>query len=374
MKGKSRSCILSAFSGMYKNGEQKNMSSSVQEILREGPVEASAPCRIDSGGTWDIKAMALPFEHIRPATVNMALTLRSHVTLSPYENRKIRISSEGFPQAEVFERDDLPLDSPFAVFLAAVSFFDVHGIDVHIRSESPVTSAMGGSSTALVALVKALDKIGRRPERGGLDTRSILHLAYHLEDGISGGNCGIQDQAAATYGGVNLWTWQYSNPGSLFVRVPLLKTRDHREMSAHLIVAYSGKSHVSSRTNRKWLAEFLSGKTRKGWIKANEIVREFALAVQDLHWSEAARLIREEMALRREITPEALIPITEILIQQAEGSGCGARFAGAGAGGAVWGIGESESIEKVRLLWEKTLAPISGAQVLDCAIDPSGVQ
>ena len=145
-------------------------------------------------------------------------------------------------------------------------------------------------------------------------------------------------------------------------------------MSAHLIVAYSGKSHVSSRTNRKWLAEFLSGKTRKGWIKANEIVREFALAVHDLNWSEAARLIREEMALRREITPEALIPITEILIQQAEGSGCGARFAGAGAGGAVWGIGESESIEKTRLLWVKTLAPISRAKVLDCAIDQSGVQ
>ncbi len=359
---------------MYPDGKGKNISSSVQDILKESSIEASAPCRIDSGGTWDIKAMALPFEHIRPATVNIALTLRSSVTLSPYEGRKIRISSEGFSQPEVFEKDDLPFDSPFAIFLAAISFFDVHGIDVHIRSESPVTSAMGGSSTALVALIKALDKIGNRPERGGLDARSILHLAYHLEDGISGGNCGIQDQAAATYGGVNLWTWQYSNPGNPFERVPLLGTRDQRDMSTHLIVAYSGRSHVSSRTNRKWLTEFLSGKTRKGWLEVNEIVREFALAIQNLRWSEAARLLRAEMALRREITPEALIPITEVLIQQAEESGCGARFAGAGAGGAVWGIGESESIGKAGLLWEKTLAPIRGAKVLDCAIDQSGVQ
>ncbi len=350
------------------------MTASVRKILEKGPVAASAPCRIDSGGTWDIKAMALPFEHIRPATVNMALNLRSTVTVSPYRDHSIRISSEGFPRAQVFETGRLPFNSPFGIFLAAISFFDVDGIDVHIRSESPVKSAMGGSSTALMALIKALDKIGNRRQGGTLDAHSLLQLAYHLEDGISGGNCGIQDQAAAAYGGIHLWIWHYSSPASPFERVPLLKTREQRLLSRHIIVAYSGKSHVSSRTNRKWLAEFLSGKTRKGWIKANEIVREFASAVQHLHWSEAARLLREEMAIRRQITPEALIPITEKLIEQAEESGCGARFAGAGAGGTVWGIGELENIRKAGILWEETLAPVRGAKVLECAIDQSGVR
>ena len=45
--------------------------------------------------------------------------------------------------------------------------------------------------------------------------------------------------------------------------------------------------------------------------------------------------LKEEMSIRREITPDALIPITGKLIDQAEKTGCGARFAGAGAGGSL---------------------------------------
>lgn len=350
------------------------MSISVKDILKEGPIKASAPCRIDSGGTWDIRAMALPCEHIRPATVNMALNLRSTVTLSLFQDSMIRISSEGFSRSQVFHKDDLPFDSPFGIFLAALSFFNVYGVDVHISSASPVKSAMGGSSTALVALLKALDKVRVRQGRTGFDSRRQLHLAYFLEDGISGGNCGIQDQAAAAYGGVNLWTWQYSNPRNPFKRKPLLKAKEQRILSNHLAVAYSGKSHVSSRTNRKWIGEFLSGKTRKGWIKVNNIVREFAAELQAMRWAGAARLLRQEMDLRREITPEALIPVTETLIGQAEKTGCGARFAGAGAGGTVWAIGEIENIKKVEMEWEKILAPIKGAAVLNCRIDNTGVR
>ncbi|MBW2094929.1 MAG: galactokinase [Deltaproteobacteria bacterium] len=350
------------------------MSLSIKDILEESPIAASAPCRIDSGGTWDIRAMALPCEHIRPATVNMALNLRSRVTISPFQDHKIRISSQGFSRSQVFHKDDLPFDSPFGIFLAAISFFNVHGIDVRISSASPVKSAMGGSSTALVALLKALDKIHVRQGGTGLDTRRLLHLAYSLEDGISGGNCGIQDQAAAVYGGVNLWTWQYSNSRNPFKREPLLETKKQRILSSHLAVAYSGKSHVSSRTNKKWIGDFLSGKTRKGWIKVNTIVRMFAEELQAMRWAGAARLLRQEMALRREITPEALIPITEDLIGQAEKAGCGARFTGAGAGGTVWAIGGMENIEKVKIAWEEILAPIKGASVLNCGIDNTGVR
>jgi D-glycero-alpha-D-manno-heptose-7-phosphate kinase len=49
---------------------------SVKEILGSTTVSASAPCRIDAGGTWDIKAMALSFERYRPVTFNVAIDLR----------------------------------------------------------------------------------------------------------------------------------------------------------------------------------------------------------------------------------------------------------------------------------------------------------
>ena len=131
---------------------------SAKKILEQSPIKASAPCRIDTGGTWDIKAMALPFEKINPITVNIALSLRTRVTLRPYRSGKIKITSAGFPKGEEYSMDNLPLNTPFGIFFAAVGYYGYHGLEVVITSDSPVKSALGGSSTALVALIKSLSK------------------------------------------------------------------------------------------------------------------------------------------------------------------------------------------------------------------------
>lgn len=353
--------------------KEHNMPKSLSRFLSKHPVEASAPCRIDSGGTWDIKAMGLPLIRTEPTTINIALTLRTSVILSAYNESLVKISSEGFGRSEVFSKDVLPFTGPFGLFFSAVSYFGFHGLEVAIHSSSPVKSALGGSSTALVALIKALSKVseelgGKRPA-----PREILHLGYHLEDGISGGNCGPQDQGAAVYGGVNQWKWQYGNRTAPFERIPLLDRKGQKELSSRLLVAYCGKAHVSMHTNRSWIRDFLEGGTRSGWIKANEIVKKLAPAIKQQNWKLAAGLLQEEMAVRKEITPEALIPITSKLVELAEKAGCGARFAGAGAGGSLWALGEIENIRRLRKIWEETLAPIRGAQVLDCAVDPVGV-
>jgi D-glycero-alpha-D-manno-heptose-7-phosphate kinase len=350
------------------------MSSSLKKILELHPVNTSAPCRIDTGGTWDIKAMALPMEPIEPVSVNMALSLRTYVAVSPFKDGWVKVTSEGFPHGGQYPHESLPFNAPFGIFFAAISYFGFHGLQVSIRSDSPVQSALGGSSTALVALIKALSKLSTLLGRKKLSGREMLHLGYHIEDGISGGNCGIQDQAAAVYGGVNLWRWSYGDRNSPCKRERLLDRNGQRELSRRILVAYSGKSHVSKRTNRSWINDFLSGETRAGWIKANDIVNRLAKALNERDWKKAAGLLRDEMAIRRDITPDALIPITEKLIGQAESKECGARFAGAGAGGSIWALGEVDRIRDLRKSWEATLAPIRGAKILDCAIDPLGVR
>jgi D-glycero-alpha-D-manno-heptose-7-phosphate kinase len=350
------------------------MSRSLNTLLKKQLVEASAPCRIDSGGTWDIKAMALPLEEVAPTTINIALNLRTFVIVSPYKDNWVKISSEGFRRSEAFPKDRVPFDSAFGLFFAAISYFGFHGVAVHIRSQAPVKSALGGASTALVALIKALAKASSMLGGKGLSGKDILHLGYHLEDGVSGGHCGLQDQAAAVYGGVNQWKWHYGNRATAFERIPLLDRTGQKELSRRILIAFSGKSHVSSRTNRDWIKAFLSGRTRDGWSKANEIVHHLALAIKKQNWSQAAGLLREEMVLRKRLTPEALTPVTAKLVKQAECAGCGARFAGAGAGGSLWALGEREDIERLRNRWEEALAPIRGAMVLDCEVDPAGAR
>jgi D-glycero-alpha-D-manno-heptose-7-phosphate kinase len=346
----------------------------VKDLLSKQSVVASAPCRIDSGGTWDIKALALPLETIQPTTVNIALTLRTSASLHPYEAGRVKISSVGFGAPEIFPIDRLPFDTRFGLFFAAVSFFGFHGLEVKINSQSPVRSALGGSSTALVALISALSKTASYLGRKDLSRKEILHAGYHLEDGVSGGNCGIQDQAAAVYGGVQHWEWSYGSHKTLFRRRALLDRKGQLALSRRLLVAYSGKRHTASSTNRRWIRDFLSGRTRTGWLKVNETVRRFGRAVEARDWRQAAALIREEMSVRREITPEALTPVTAELIETAENAGCGARFTGAGAGGSLWAIGDVDRIDTLRRIWETRLVKIKGAAILDCQVDPSGVK
>jgi len=347
---------------------------SVRELLTRSPVTVSAPCRVDAGGTWDIKALALPLERETPATVNMALTLRTTVTLHPYKDGQVRIFSKGFSHTEVASADRLPFDSPFGLFFAAVSYFGFHGLEVKIDSQSPVKSALGGSSTALVALLGALREIAVLQDNRVLSRKALLHLAYHLEDGISGGNCGIQDQAAAVYGGVHLWKWHFGHLAEPLTRTSLLDKEGQKVLSNHILVAYSGKSHVAAQTNHQWVNDFLSGKTRSGWIKANEAVHSFARAIQAGDWDRAAFFLREEMALRREITPEALDDVTEKMVTVAESAGCGGRFAGAGAGGSVWALGSKANITALRQKWQELVMPIKDAQILDAGIDSEGVR
>lgn len=334
---------------------------------------ASAPCRIDSGGTWDIKALALPLERIQPVTVNMALTLRTRVVLKTYRSGWIKISSKGFSRIEEAQAGKVPFDSPFGVFFAALTYFDLSGLHVHIESDFPVKSALGGSSTALVALLRAISKLTVRSGKRTLTPKHILYLGYQLEDAVNKEKCGIQDQGAAVYGGVNRWVWKYSTPSFPFKRESLLNSDGQRQLSERVLVAYSGRGHNSSRINKRWVNDFRSGKTRAGWEKVNAIVQELGEAIRFKDWREAARCVREEMALRREITPDALIPLTEDLITAAEGLGCGARFAGAGGGGAIWALGERAKIKKLKKRWVSILAPTKGGRILDCAIDGRGV-
>jgi D-glycero-alpha-D-manno-heptose-7-phosphate kinase len=340
----------------------------------ENPIKASAPCRIDSGGTWDIKALALPLEGVVPVTVNLAIDLRTSVTLLPYKSEWVKVSSDNLDAQEAYPFAQVPFNSRFGLFFAIASFFEFHGVEIVIRSSSPVMAGLGGSSTAAVAAIEAFSVVKTLFHEKGIRKGDILHLSYHLEDGVNGGMCGLQDQGAAVFGGVNKWFWNYSREGRPFKREPILNEKEQREISKRILVAYSGRRHLSARINRLWIEQFLGGKTRSGWIELNGIVNRFALHIKNAKWKEGAEELRNEVAIRKEITPEAFTPITTRLVQESETVGCGARFAGAGGGGTVWALGEIDDIQELREIWAHILKGTNKGRILECAVDPVGVR
>ncbi len=116
---------------------------SLRSILEAQQVEASAPCRIDMGGTLDISTFDYPLRHLSPCTVNLAIGLRTRVHLLPYDNGMVKVSSKGFESAE-YPLDNVPFDHPLGLMFAVASYFRAEGVQIDIESSSPPRGALGG--------------------------------------------------------------------------------------------------------------------------------------------------------------------------------------------------------------------------------------
>ena len=118
------------------------MPPSLHQVLTEQPVTASAPCRIDMGGTLDISTFHLPLQRVAPCTVNMAIALRTQVELLPYAQGQVKVSSRGFESA-VFPKRRAPFVHPLGLMFAIAAFYDADGGHIRIDSASPPRSALG---------------------------------------------------------------------------------------------------------------------------------------------------------------------------------------------------------------------------------------
>jgi D-glycero-alpha-D-manno-heptose-7-phosphate kinase len=346
------------------------VTNNLKEILESSPIETSAPCRIDMGGTLDIPTLYYPLRQLDPCTFNIALGLRTRVRLLPYTKGIIKISSRGFKNAE-FPADAAPFDHPLGLMFATATYFSAGGVHIDIESGSPPRSALGGSSAAAVALVTAL-LTGSSDNH--FNRRLIALLACKIEETTAGVPCGSQDQLAAAYGGVNVWYWQDRPDRSHFKRKVTIKRKYHKEFERHLLLAYCGKPHVSKDINGRWIRQFLAGGNRAVWKEIIDQTHRFtaALAVRD--YNQAAIHMNREVALRRQMTPDVLDDVGVRLVEGALQNGCGARFTGAGGGGCIWALGEIENIDRLRPLWEESLSKRKEACLLDVKIDTAGVQ
>lgn len=345
---------------------------SVRELLKQGSVEASAPCRIDMGGTLDLTTFSLPLRHLDPCTFNAALDLRTHVRLSPFEAGKIKVSSLGFDSFEV-ECQKSPFDHKLGLMMAVAGYYDADGVHIDIHSSSPPRSALGGSSVAAAALVWAFSKVLNRGGHPMPDRSSVALLAHTIEQSVAGVPCGLQDQLAAVYGGVNAWYWVSDPPAIPFKKVPVVTDDGCKTFADHLLVAYCGAPHVSADVNASWVRQFIAGRHRRKWHKIAECSSIFVSAVTSGDYRLAKKMMNQETDLRCDLTPDVLDDVGKRLVASARDEACGARFTGAGGGGCVWALGTPEDLAQLRPVWENILSRRKAAKILNAGIDTVGL-
>ena len=348
------------------------MDNEINDVLNFEPVEASAPCRIDMGGTLDISTFYYPLSYLRPCTFNIAVSMRTRVKILPFKKKYIKISSKGFESAE-FPIEKVPYDHPMGLMFAIAAYFHFDGIHIMIESGSPPRSALGGSSVAAVALIAAFNLLMEKSGRQAVLHERIPLLAHGIEESVAGVPCGLQDQLAAVFGGVNAWYWKGAGDPQAFIRRPLAHSKQYDQLSGHLLLAYCGIPHESKNINRRWVKQFISGECRTQWLAIVDATRSFVEAFSAFDISEAVRQMNRETAIRIEMTPDVVDDTGSRLVAAALEYDCGARFTGAGGGGCIWALGSEEKISELKPRWENMLSKTEEACLLDVDIDSNGL-
>jgi len=121
--------------------------------------------------------------------------------------------------------------------------------EVSIFSEAPVGCSTGTSAAVSVALIGALDRL----TPGQMTAHEIALAAQKIETEMLKQQCGIQDQIASAYGGINyIDMYQYPYASVSPIHVP---NSTWWELESRLVLIYLGTSHNSSEVHRKVIKE-----------------------------------------------------------------------------------------------------------------------
>jgi len=141
---------------------------------------------------------------------------------------------------------------PHPLLEAAIAYMKVPRelhLEVTIHSEAPTGAGTGTSAAVTVALVGALDAL----TPGRLTAHEAAYAAQAVETEMLERQCGIQDQLASAYGGINfIEMFDYPRAAVSPIRVP---DALWWELERRLVLIYLGRSHDSSAIHEQVIRE-----------------------------------------------------------------------------------------------------------------------
>jgi D-glycero-alpha-D-manno-heptose-7-phosphate kinase len=327
-------------------------------------ISAKAPCRVDmAGGTIDIWPLYL--FHTAPVTVNFAVDRYASCVIETREDARITLRSRDLQGEEQFEslaalraakRYKLPLAAYMLRYFAPET-----GVDVVTHSEAPAGAGISGSSTLIIALAAALNKL----TKAGHKLEKLREIAQNIEAQIIRVPTGCQDYYPAMYGGVS--AIELTEAGIL--RKPV--SVDLEDLNERVVLAYTGEPRNSGINNWEVMKAHIDGDraVHRNFDRIAEIARGMRQAIEKPDWTEVARLLRQEWAHRRKNAPGITTPLIDRLVAVTRRAGAvGAKVCGAGGGGCVLFMVERGAKARVTAVIER-----EGATVLPVRVAPRGV-
>ena len=327
-------------------------------------ITAKAPCRVDlAGGTLDIWPLYL--FHANAVTVNFAVDRYTSCTVQTRSDSKIILRSSDLKREEIFDSlDALRAAKRYKLALPAylVKFFAPEtGLEIDTHSEAPAGAGISGSSSLMITLSSALNKLTKR----GYSIEQIRELAQNVEAQIIRVPTGCQDYYPAMYGGVS--AIELRADGLHRKAIPI----DFDELNARTVLAYTGEPRNSGINNWEVTKAHIDGDAQvlKNFAKIADIAVRMRASLDVGDWKETGKLVREEWSHRRKNAPGITTPLIDRMIEATRKAGAvGAKVCGAGGGGCVFFLVEKGAKERV-----SELIVNEGAEVLPVAVAPRGV-
>lgn len=292
-------------------------------------IESRAPNRILDFGGWTDTHFARAGR-----VVNLAVTLFAHVTLvtRPAPGATIHILDYG-DRLEVSDVVKQQYGSKHDLLLAALKVMPVTvGLDVYITADVPPGCSTGSSAAITVALLKALSVIADRP----LAPHELSRLAHRIETEELGNECGIQDQIASAYGGLNYIAMDHYPEANVS---PLLLSEAVRlVLESRLLLVYEGAGHLSSDVHRQVIAGLSEPGSQvaaalAGLMSCADQAKDALLRGQ---LEALAGIMNENNRLQKSLHPGIATPRLERIEEIAFATGAlGAMINGAGGGGSI---------------------------------------
>lgn len=240
-------------------------------------------------------------------------------------------------------------------------------LDISIMADLPARSGLGSSSSFTVGFVNLLfELLGR-----GATKMDLAREAVHVERGLLGENCGVQDQHHAAFGGLN----RFDFVGNRTRISPIQMTADGQAaLTASLILVYAGTTRFASATLDEQMEKTKSGASDKDLTHLLALVDQ---AQTVLEGSEPGAMLREFGAMlhegwetKKRLSSKVSSPQIDALYDKARAAGAlGGKLCGAGSGGFLLMLVPPDRQADFRLrMAEHSLIPVGldtlGATIL----------
>lgn len=317
------------------------------------PFKVIAPTRVDlAGGTLDLWPLYTLVG--RAKTINMALGIVAEVSFEVESSGEFECEVHG-QSGESFRFKQLPdpqkvrqlgpsLQFPVAVVTTYLrqkqSELPPRLFRIRIRTEAPIGSGLGGSSTLCVAILRGLSRLFNAYVDQGWQWE-ILEWVRDMEASYLRTPTGTQDYLAALFGGLNCF--EYGIGG--IEREPY--PQDVFEaLAPRLLVLFSGEMHQSGMSNWEVYRKAMEGDERvtKGIQEIAQVAEDLdgELRAGNLNWKYIGGCLEEEWRLRKTLFQVETPRLEEILKFLSTKSIHGAKVCGAAAGGSLVALVEPD--------------------------------